>query len=80
MNPSAGPAKSSKRVLRLSVSQRSNMTYAAFPYRVMAVPLYTPAEGRGPRDELAMVAVIEPIKVKAPRKAGEVNAVTLFSW
>lgn len=37
-------------------------------YRVMAVPLYTPPGERGPKGELALAAVIEPIQVNPVRK------------
>ncbi len=37
-------------------------------YRVMAVPLYTPPNERGPNGELALAAVIEPIQVNPTRR------------
>lgn len=37
-------------------------------YRVLAIPLYTPADERGPGGEASVVAVIEPIMVREPNR------------
>jgi hypothetical protein len=47
-------------------------------YRVMGVPLYTPSDERGPNGEMALAAVIEPIKVKALKKKTQAEGPGLF--
>ncbi len=37
-------------------------------FRVIAIPLYTPADERGPGEEASIVAVIEPISVRQPNR------------
>jgi hypothetical protein len=47
-------------------------------YRVWALPIYTPAEERGPRGELAVVAILEPLDVKRPKKTAPTKERSLF--
>jgi len=49
-------------------------------YRVIAIPLYTPDEARGPNGEAAVVALLSPIAIheRKRRKKGPVDAPGLF--
>ncbi len=46
--------------------------------RVLAVPLYTPQEERGPGGELAVAAIIEPLDLKQPKKSTAPAGPSLF--
>jgi IrrE N-terminal-like domain len=37
-------------------------------YRIHAVPLWTPEEDRGPNGEVAVAAILRPVKVRRPKK------------
>ena len=49
-------------------------------YRVIAIPVYTPTEERGPNGQSAVVAIIEPLSVRQPKrkKKGTTDEPSLF--
>lgn len=57
---------------------RLDLGAASGTYRVLAVPLYTPREERGPNEGLAVAAILEPLAVKAPRKKMATDGPSLF--
>ncbi len=57
---------------------RLDLGGACGTFRVMAVPLSTPPEARGPAGELSVAAIVEPLQGKKPRKVAPEEGPSLF--